>query len=137
MNRADLRRLSALRLKEAKVLLRAGEWAGAYYLAGYSVECGLKACIAKATRRAEFPDKRRAEGAWKHDPTLLIAAAGLKTTREDEERADIDFATAWAVVKDWSESSRYEFANQQQAQALLEAIDDPDHGVMKWLTQHW
>jgi HEPN domain-containing protein len=33
------------------VLLEAGLYAGAYYLAGYAVECALKACIAKKTAR--------------------------------------------------------------------------------------
>src|SRR5919106_3680906 len=36
---------------------QAGEPSGAYYLAGYAVECGLKACIAKQVRRHEFPDR--------------------------------------------------------------------------------
>jgi len=40
-------------------LLRLGLFDGAYYLAGYAVECALKACIAKGTQRFEFPDKRK------------------------------------------------------------------------------
>jgi HEPN domain-containing protein len=49
--------MAMVRLKEANVLLRLGLSDGAYYLAGYAVECALKACIAKGTRRYEFPDK--------------------------------------------------------------------------------
>ena len=30
---------------------------GAYYLAGYAVECAIKACIAKKTRKSEWPPK--------------------------------------------------------------------------------
>ena len=30
-----------------KVLLDAGRYPAAYYLVGYAVECGLKACVAK------------------------------------------------------------------------------------------
>jgi HEPN domain-containing protein len=51
MNRADLQQLAELRITEAKVLLDNGFYAGAYYLAGYAVECALKACIAKLTNR--------------------------------------------------------------------------------------
>lgn len=58
MDRKGLQELSNVRLKEAKALLKVGMADGAYYLAGYAVECALKACIAKETRRYDFPDKR-------------------------------------------------------------------------------
>jgi hypothetical protein len=45
MNRAQLRQLAEDRVLDAACLLAGGRWAGAYYLAGYAVECGLKACI--------------------------------------------------------------------------------------------
>jgi HEPN domain-containing protein len=48
MHRNDLMRLSRLRIREARVLLEAGEFPGAYYLAGYAVECALKACVASS-----------------------------------------------------------------------------------------
>src|SRR5262249_10273775 len=56
MTRADLQQLSRLRRREARVLLDAGHSAGAYYLVGYAVECALKACIARSTRRYDFPE---------------------------------------------------------------------------------
>lgn len=62
VDRRDLHVLSRIRLKEAKALLDAGLYDGAYYLAGYAVECGLKACIAKKTKRHEFPPDK---GSWK------------------------------------------------------------------------
>jgi len=43
MNRVDLQQLAELRLKESKALFAAGFPEGAYYLAGYAVECALKA----------------------------------------------------------------------------------------------
>lgn len=49
VDRQDLQELSRVRLKEATALLKLGLFDGAYYLAGYAVECALKACIAKAT----------------------------------------------------------------------------------------
>ena len=58
MNRKDLQRLTRLRLAEARVLLAAAKYDGAYYLAGYAVECALKACIAKQIKRFDFPDKK-------------------------------------------------------------------------------
>ena len=55
MNRNDFQKISRLRVKEAKALLDNGYPAGAYYLMGYAVECALKACIAKQTKRYDFP----------------------------------------------------------------------------------
>ena len=57
MNLGDLQALSAVRLNEAKALLKADFPSGAWYLAGYAVECGLKACIAKQVQRYDFPDR--------------------------------------------------------------------------------
>ena len=70
MNRNDLKGLALIRLREATILLANGEYSGAYYLAGYAVECALKPCIAKQTRRHDFPDKKLAEQSWNiHPPT--------------------------------------------------------------------
>jgi HEPN domain-containing protein len=44
MNRDDFQQLADVRIAEAAVLLAQGNYDGAYYLAGYAVECGLKAC---------------------------------------------------------------------------------------------
>lgn len=41
------RYLAQVRLDEAHVLLRNRRWAGALYVAGYIVECGMKAVIAR------------------------------------------------------------------------------------------
>jgi hypothetical protein len=43
MNRSDFQQLAELRLRESRSLLAAGFPEGAYYLAGYSVECAFKA----------------------------------------------------------------------------------------------
>jgi HEPN domain-containing protein len=78
VDRTDFQVLSRIRLKEANVLLAAGLYDGAYYLAGYAVECALKACIAKATRRYEFPDRVRVNACHTHDITELMVIAELR-----------------------------------------------------------
>ena len=45
--RADFQAIAETRMREARILLAANEPDGAYYLGGYAVECGLKACIIK------------------------------------------------------------------------------------------
>lgn len=57
MNRIEWQRIAEERARDAEALLAAGQWSGAYYLAGYAVECGLKACIARQIGQHEFPDK--------------------------------------------------------------------------------
>lgn len=57
MNRKHLHQLTKSRLKEAKLLLDNDYYSGAYYLAGYSIEFALKACISKKIRQSEIPDK--------------------------------------------------------------------------------
>jgi HEPN domain-containing protein len=52
MNRTDLQILAEDRLKDAEVLLANGRFGAAYYLAGYAVECGLKACVFETPTRA-------------------------------------------------------------------------------------
>jgi len=58
MNRAELQALAELRISEAQALLTlpAPMPDGAYYLAGYAVECALKACIARGYGPEEWPE---------------------------------------------------------------------------------
>jgi HEPN domain-containing protein len=78
MLRTDLQRLSRLRAQEARTLFAAGHYDGAYYLAGFAIECALKACIARKTQRYEFPDPKRAGRAWNHQLDQLLREAGLQ-----------------------------------------------------------
>src|SRR5947207_1897885 len=108
MTRRELHRLSRLRQREARLLLRADQYAGAYYLIGYSVECALKACIAKQIRQFEFPDKDLASRAYSHQPQELLKLAGLEDRLKQDMNKTTALALSWAVVKDWSVKSRYD-----------------------------
>src|SRR5947209_1651078 len=121
VNRADLQKLAELRIEEARILLKAKKYAGAYYLAGYAVECGLKACIAKKVRRYDYPDKQLAQKSYTHKVEELVVLAGLKPALD----ADADLLVNWTAVKDWSEESRYERkTTRAEGQALYDAITD-------------
>jgi HEPN domain-containing protein len=80
MFRKDFQPIARTRIREARVLLRVGEYAGAYHLAGQAIECALKACIARQTQRYEFPDKTRANNAYEHDPSKLAKLGGSRST---------------------------------------------------------
>jgi HEPN domain-containing protein len=73
MNRRDLQLLSEARVDDAESLLEAGRWSAAYYLLGYAVECGLKACAAHQFRQDEVPDKTVVNDFYTHRLDKLLA----------------------------------------------------------------
>jgi len=137
MDRRDFQELSKVRLKEATALLKLGLFDGAYYLAGYAVECALKACIAKRTQRFEFPDRKRAESSHSHSLRDLIRVAGLEEARRERADQDPDFRRSWEIVESWSEQSRYSRNIPESAQVLLAAVGDRRHGVISWIKLQW
>ena len=129
--------MSRARRREARVLLNANLPAGAYYLTGYSIECALKACIARGTERHSFPDKERANESYTHDLTKLLRTAGLQTAFDRAANASQALARNWAVVKDWKETSRYASTiDMKKARALYRAATALN-GVLAWLRRNW
>jgi hypothetical protein len=111
---------------------------GAYYLAGYAVECALKACIAKLTAVHDFPPPRAfVQDCYTHDLGRLVRAAGLKTQFDADTRSDLALRDHWNITFDWDESSRYERKTPAEARALFDAISDVTHGVLPWVKRHW
>jgi HEPN domain-containing protein len=136
MNRAYFKHIARVRLKEATSLFKNGNYDGAYYLAGYVIECSLKACIAKKTKRYDFPDKRTVDDSYVHDIEKLIGVAGLELQLKSQ-LVNHRFSVNWALVKDWKETSRYENQSMLKARDLLSAITDRKEGVFKWIRQYW
>lgn len=108
MNRSDLQKIADLRVEDARALLAAGRFEGAYYLTGYAVECALKACIAKQIKEFDFPDKKLVTDSWVHDLEKLLRLSGVGIPFEDELKQNKALDTNWGVVKDWKEDSRFE-----------------------------
>jgi HEPN domain-containing protein len=136
LNRKDFQLLSNVRLKEAKALLGVGLYNGAYYLAGYAVECGLKACIAKRTLRYDFPD-RDVQGLYTHAPRKLLEKAGLAAELEAHVARDLLFRMNRDIVGRWSPESRYNVHSREDAGALVSAVGERPHGVMLWIKRYW
>jgi hypothetical protein len=138
MNRSDLQSLSRQRRREAAALLRARHFPGAYYLVGYAVECALKACIARHTRRFDFPSKQIAQKVFVHELEVLVKLAGLMQDLERDLRANASLQLNWAIVKDWSEESRYLLGiTRAQALDLYSACTSRRTGVLPWVRQRW
>jgi len=138
MHRNDLMRLSRLRIREARILLKAGAFAGAYYLAGYAVECALKACVAQRFRRYDIPDRRIVNDVYTHDVVRLLDLAGLRSALLQDAAAHPALQTNWDAVKDWTESARYEpDITEQKAVKLYSACTARRDGFLGWLRRRW
>jgi HEPN domain-containing protein len=136
MNRTDLQRIAVAHLDAARSLLESRHWGPAYYLAGYSVECGLKACIARQFREYDFPHRQTVNDSYTHDLGKLVRTAGLsKDLRLAEDASDL--FKNWATVKDWPAESRYEDRSQTRATGVVTAIDAKPNGVLERVTQYW
>jgi len=139
VNRAELQRLANERIADAKALLAARRWSAAYYLAGYAVECGLKACVLAYVERTGviFEDRKYAEKCWTHNLEELLRLAGLQLVFDADAAADVELSRKWDIVKDWTESSRYRRTPKGKAEQLYGAITDRPHGVLPWIKRHW
>jgi HEPN domain-containing protein len=137
VNRNDLQEIALIRLREAKALLDNDHYDGAYYLSGYAVECALKSCIAKQTKRHDFPNKKIVNESYTHSLIQLVRVAGLQTALDQEMQRDAIFVVNWTIVKDWAEDSRYERHTQKAAEDIYAAISNNRHGVFRWLKRYW
>lgn len=134
MNRAEWQRLSRARQREAKILLDAGEHAGAYYLIGYAVECALKACIVRHLPPRAMSDRKTINAFYTHDLDQLLALAELKS----DLLADADRHKCWLTVRDWSEQARYRGdVTSDAAHGLYRDCTRPGGGVLPWLRRRW
>lgn len=138
MNRGDLQLLAELRVEDARILLEAGRFAGAYYLLGYAVECALKACVAKLTREHDFPDKQLVLDSYTHDLEQLLQISGVEREFDARVRANRAFSVDWTTVKDWTEAARYDNnISVGKTRELLKAVTDAESGVLTWLKTVW
>jgi HEPN domain-containing protein len=142
VNRIDLQKLAQARLDDASALLSAGRWSGAYYLAGYALECGLKACLLRyiGDSTAVFGSDgylKELSKCWTHDLVFLVKFAGLEADFTTARGANSTLSVNWGVAKDWEELSRYEAKNESDAKTLYNAIADKPDGVFQWIVSHW
>src|SRR5437660_586813 len=138
MNRFELQTMAEERVADASALLDAERYQAAYYLCGYAIECALKACIAKQIREFDFPDRKLINDSYVHNLEKLLKVAGIERLLQEEEGRNGLFAENWAMVKDWSEASRYNAGiTATEASVLFLAVTDPANGVLRWLKLQW
>ena len=138
VTRLDFQELAVVRLAEAKSLLDAELWDGAYYLAGYAVEVGLKACIIKRVQATDaFLDRKFSERCYTHNFVELLELTGLKAVWKAAKAADLEFSENWKSAIVWTEQKRYHRVTKRETNKLYLAISDAPHGVFQWIQTHW
>ncbi len=122
ISRAQLRKISRHRLRDAEALLAGKRYDGAVYICGYSLELALKARICRTLRWAGFPQTRKEfEGlqSYKtHNLDILLKLTG----RESHVKSKL-FAE-WSEASKWTPEVRYEPAgivSRQDAQSMISA----------------
>jgi hypothetical protein len=105
---------------------------------GHSVECAIKACIAKQVREHDYPDKELAQKVYTHNMVDLLRLAWLKTDFDEAAEKIPALQVSWAVVKDWNPSGRYDLGvTAQQARDLYTACTARKNGVLNWIKKSW
>ena len=137
LRRSDLRANAESKLEDAIILLQNGRYSNAYYLAGYAVEIGLKACIAAQISAETIPDKAFLKNILSHHFRTLVGLAGLAGALKNEEDKDQMFAANWALASQWEPDARYEAIDPMSAQLLVDAVGNPSSGVLRWIKAHW
>src|SRR4051812_46109040 len=118
MNRAEWQQMARERARDAEVLLAAGQRSGAYYLAGYAVECGLKSCVLVRLAGEPgliFEERRFSDRCWTHDLEKLVELADLTVLLDADLAANVALNNNWLALKDWTESARYQMSTEAKA----------------------
>jgi hypothetical protein len=118
LNRLQWQQFAERWLVDAKGLLDDHRWSAAYYVAGYAVECGLKACVLlrlATTPEVIFEDRKFSENCWTHSLLQLVKHADLESVRVADIAANPSLNQNWATVKDWTEQARYRTTTHQKA----------------------
>lgn len=137
MKRAVLQAIAQAKLDDAILLLNNARFSNAYYLAGFAIEIGIKACIAKQITADTIPDKNFINAIYRHNLKDLIGVAGLSAELRQQETNDAAFATHWGLVAGWSPEVRYATVDNYTAQLMLQAATHNQSGIFPWIKTHW
>jgi len=138
VNRDNFILLSNRYMESAEELYKAGKYEVAYYLAGYSVECLIKAVICTKIGPNEFPAKNADKTHYIHDIKKLVETAGLEKELEYDCKRNQGLEKSYMLLKDWDPKSlRYDSSriSEEIANNYFEAIKDKE-GLVLWLNKY-
>jgi len=67
----------------------------------------------------------------------MVRVANLEEVRLELYARDPEFRKRWDLVQEWSEESRYQRHGKDFSTALIDAVENRRHGVLRWLRPHW
>jgi hypothetical protein len=138
LNRRILQTLAESRLEEGRILLANNQWTGAYYLTGLAIECALKACLARAVKEHDYPDKKFVNDMYQHNLQKLMGLdAALLAALEADMALDPELGANWKTVQDWDDEKRYDIVDEQEAMGLYDGATEAVSGVMPWIRGRW
>lgn len=125
------------RLDDARALLNADRWRGAMYLAGYAVECLLKATLMRmfdCRHLRELEEELQRRGILPTHATifmhqlevLLRLTQGLDRLRQNESMWQ-----SFNIVNRWVPAWRYtaDLSKREDAEDFLEAVEKVSHWI--------
>ena len=84
-----------------------------------------------------IPERSFVNAVYSHKLDELLGLAGIKKQLQDDMKGDSILAARWGVASKWNEASRYEVWDSFAAASMIEAVGDPEHGVLQWLKKRW
>jgi hypothetical protein len=75
---------------------------------------------------------------WTHDLERLVQLAGVGPALAAETKANPALQTNWSIVRDWTETDRYDLSiTRTEARDLYSACTSRRNGVLLWIRQRW
>lgn len=141
INYDDLKKIAKTRLKEAKILYKAGFYDGTVYLAGYVVETSLKVLICKHLKIDDYPDNGKDKQVFSsHDFDRLLLLAGLSKKINAKNRRGKKLFTNWSMLTKWNPNGRYAMIGtykENDAKEFLKALEDKKDGFFVFIKKIW
>ncbi len=119
----ELQNLCTDRLEDAKTLLSARRYDGAFYMCGYVVEMGLKKKICETLGWEGYPKTDKEFNNLKcfktHNLEVLLHLSGVETKVKQEHLSD------WSIVVGWNPEIRYstQKLTAQSADAMVRSSE--------------
>ncbi|QJD77935.1 hypothetical protein [Spirosoma rhododendri] len=144
-----MQKLAQQRLADAAVLLAADQPDTAFYLAGYAIECALKAAVCRTLDQNDFyqPDRTNKGSRYVQDRVFrefkthnysdLLVLSGLSAKFEKARTEDGQLETAWTRVRsmNWSEQVRYNL-NSFSVLPVSEFVESVNT-IVVWISKYW
>jgi len=107
-------------------------------LTGLAIECALKACLARAVKEHDYPDKKFVNDMYQHNLQKLMGLdAALLAALEADMALDPELGANWKTVQDWDDEKRYDIVDEQEAMGLYDGATEAVSGVMPWIRGRW